>query len=109
MSQFIWALSPNIKREVLKLGPRDFSDAIKHARNVYNAFRQVEQENTSQSFELNNLTKVQKETTQTLNRLCERLNKIQNFQPSAASTSTNVVNNVLSKNPQCHICFQFGH
>ena len=109
MSQFLRALRPDIKKEVLKLGPRDFSDAIKHAKNVQNAFKQVGEENPPQNFELNNLIKIQKETTETLNKLSENLNKIQNSQPNVTSTSTNAVNNVVSKNPQCHICFRFGH
>ena len=39
MSKFIRALRPNIKREVLKLGPWDFSNDIKHAKKVYNALK----------------------------------------------------------------------
>ena len=57
MSQFIC----DLRKDVLKLGLRDFSDAIKHARNVFNALSQVEEEDTSQKFKLNNLIQIQNE------------------------------------------------
>lgn len=102
LNKILDAVRPEIKVEILKLGPKNYSEACKHARNVEKALEAQEviiNNNMCQNFELNSIMQSQLEGNKKIQELKEELERVKS--ENSASKSFRQTRN---ERVQCHIC-----
>lgn len=100
LNRLLEAVRPEIKIEILKLGPKNFSEACKYAKNVekaLDAHGMMVNNNVGQNFELNSIMQSQLEGNKQIKELKEELEKVKN-------NSTRPLRQNHRDNIQCHIC-----
>lgn len=109
-SKFVETVRPEIRVEIKKLGAKDFAEAVKIAKNVEEAFEDLEvieinNINKSENLELKLLMENQFEANKNIQILTEKINELQQQRPST-SQNFNASQNFIPPNRSvsCHIC-----
>lgn len=100
LNRLLEAVRPEMKVEILKLGPKNFSEACNYAKNIekaLDAHEMIVNNTASQNFELNSIIQSQLEGNKKINELREELERVKNS--SAKSGRQNSTEKI-----QCHIC-----
>lgn len=104
LTKFLDALRADLKCEVKKLGPKNFNEAVRIAKNIENAISETPNTNSSYDLQINTLLQQQLESNKIIQELSSKLNNLPTANVNAiASTSNNLHN---SETVKCHICYK---
>lgn len=102
LNKLLESVRSEVKVEILKLGPKTFSEACRHSLNVEKALEAQEvmiNNNMCQNFEINSILSNQLESSKKMNEFREELEKVKSNNMNSRPVRQNFKEKI-----QCHIC-----